>query len=103
MAIVLVILIYIAFQGSYIPHFCLLEEILHLKCSFCGLTHSFEELFQGNIVNAIKINYMSVGILLFFVLKETLNQFGKTKNIPMLENTFILFCLIQFIDSNIFS
>ena len=97
----LFIFLYVFFEGSYLPHICLFEEVLKIKCSFCNLTNSFEELFKGNFISAFQINLMSYVVILFFITKFILNYFKKISKTLILEKVFVLFCLVQFFISNI--
>lgn len=97
---ILGVLSYVYFRGSYIPHFCLFEELFNIKCSFCDLTYSFEQLIDGNIVNSLKINFLSCILFVFFGLSFIFKRFGYYKELRSLDNIFISLCLIQFLIKN---
>jgi len=98
---IIAIFFYVYFQGSYIPHFCLFETLLNIKCSFCDLTKSFEELFKGNFSESLKINFLSYVLILFFILKFIINHSNKINRNIILERAFIFLCLVQLFNANI--
>lgn len=99
--ILLLIPIYIIFKGSFIPHFCLLESILNLKCSFCGLTAALDELFIGNLNKAIKINFVSIILLLYFFIYIFLKKIKHLHGILLLDKILLFFCFFRFIICNL--
>ena len=96
------ILVFIVFEGSFIPHFCLFEKTLNLHCPFCGVTKSFEELLSLNFLEAFKLNFMSYGIILFFLLKYFFDLLEQPNYTLKLNTAFTFLCLIQFFKSNLF-
>jgi hypothetical protein len=98
---IIAIFLYVYFQGSYIPHFCLLETLFNIKCSFCDLTKSFEELFKGNFTESLRINFLSYALMLFFILKFIINHSNKINRNTILERGFIFLCLVQLFNANI--
>ena len=92
---------FIYLGGSYIPHFCLFEELFNLKCSFCDLTYSFEQLFKGNFKNSFKINFLSYGLIFFFMMTYVLKHFKRSKELNFLEKFFTTLCVVQFLINNI--
>jgi len=99
---ILFTLTYVKFGGASIPHFCLFEEFLDLKCSFCGITKSLEEILKLNLIEAFIINPLSLFVFLFFVLKFIFQYFQRLDKIILLERGFLIICLFQFIYSNEF-
>lgn len=94
------IVFFIKLEASYIPHFCLFEEFLDIKCSFCDLTKSFEELFKGEFINSLKINFLSYGLIIFFFFKFILEHKNRINSINKIEKVFIFLCLIQLFNAN---
>lgn len=98
--LILGIVFFIKLEASYIPHFCMFEKILDIKCSFCDLTRSFEELFKGELINSFKINFLSYGLIIFFFLKFILKHKNRIYSINKIEKVFIILCLIQLFNAN---
>jgi hypothetical protein len=92
---------FIYLGGSYIPHFCLFEELFNLKCSFCDLTYSLEQLFKGNFLDSFKINFLSYIIVFFFTMTYVLKRFKKLKELHFIEKIFTTLCVVQFLIKNI--
>ena len=99
--VVLIIIIYLYFEGSYLPHFCLFEKLLDLKCSFCDITSSYEEIINFNFFNAFKINFMSYVLIIYLLLNTLLNHFNLFKFIIKIDKIFFGLCIIQFFILNI--
>lgn len=91
-----VIGLYLYFKGAYIPHFCLFEKIIDLKCPFCGITRSFEEIIKLNFLSALKINFMSIVLLTFLIIKPILNYFNLFKAVLKADKVFFGLCILQF-------
>jgi len=98
---ILLIFLYVYFNGSSIPHFCIFEKLFDLKCPFCGITNSFEEILRFNFVNALKINFMSYALLLFLISKFLFNHFKLFQYTLKSDNVFFGLCLIQFFVLNV--
>jgi len=99
--VLLIIVIYLYFKGSYIPHFCLFEKLLDLKCSFCGITSSYEEIINLNFFTAFKINFMSYVLIIYLLLNTLLNHFNLFNYLIKIDKIFFGLCLIQFLILNI--
>ncbi len=94
--VILGIIIYLTFKGSYIPHLCLFENFLELKCPFCGITKSFEEIIKFNFLNAFKINFMSYFLIMYLVINSILNHYSLLKESIKMDKLFIGLCFVQF-------
>lgn len=99
--LILIIVIFIKLKGSYIPHFCLFEEFLNIHCPFCGVTKSFEEILNKNFLNAFRINFMSYGLIFYFLFKSIFDTFKLDWYTLKINEIFTFLCLIQFIRLNI--
>lgn len=95
------IVIFIELQGSRMPHFCLFEEFFNLHCPFCGVTKSFEEILNQNFIIAFKINFMSYGLIFFFLFKYIFEIFKLDIHTLKLNKIFTFLCLVQFLRSNL--
>lgn len=99
--LILLIIIFIELKGSNIFHFCLFEQLLNIHCPFCGLTKSFEEILNQNFLNAFKINFLSYGLIFFFLLKSIFEVFKLDTHILKLNKIFTFLCFVQFLKSNL--
>ncbi len=91
-----VLFAYITLQGSYIPHICLFDEILHLKCSFCGITHSFEQLLKGNVLRSVTSNILASFLIFHFLMSFIFSKTNRL-NLQSLNNrVFLVLVCIQF-------
>ena len=95
------IVLYILFKGAYIPHFCLIETFIGLKCSFCDITHSYDLIFEGQFLNALKVNFLSFGLIFYLSVNLILRQFNKMKNVLLMNKLFFIYCIVQFINVNL--
>jgi len=98
---ILLIIIFIKFEGSSVFHFCLFEQILNIHCPFCGLTKSFEEILNQNFLNAFEINFLSYGLIFFFLLKAIFEAFKLEAQILNLNKIFTFLVFVQFLKSNL--
>lgn len=46
---------------------CLFNKYLHLKCPGCGLTRAFKSIINFNLINAFKINILSIPLFLIVI------------------------------------
>ncbi|MBL6590631.1 MAG: DUF2752 domain-containing protein [Flavobacteriaceae bacterium] len=99
--ILVLIILYITLGGSHIPHFCIFEKVLNLKCSFCDLTKSIEQLFIGNFLNALSINFLSYALIVFLVSRYLLFEINKLKYVEVFDKLFLFLCVVQFIIVNV--
>jgi hypothetical protein len=69
----MIILFFLIFKNvlveflGYIPHFCLIDNVVGIECPVCGTTRAFCELSNGNLSNAYYLNATSILVALFFI------------------------------------
>jgi|SaaInlStandDraft_1057018.scaffolds.fasta_scaffold38183_3 hypothetical protein len=88
------------FGLSRVPHICLMEEVFNLNCSFCDMTLSFHKLLEFELLESIRINFLSISILFYFTIKYLFKRFNYLKKIIQLDYVFLVLCIIQFIIKN---
>ena len=95
------IYIYIKFGiASLIPHFCLVEKIINIKCPFCDLTKAFFFLINGEYKLALVHNMISYFLPIYLILFQVYKYFKLYKTILRIDFYFTLIIILQFIISN---
>lgn len=60
---------------------CLFKEIFNIPCSICGMTRAFKYILNGNFLLALKLNLLSVPLIIclivFYLLYFISNVFNK--------------------------
>lgn len=95
------IYVYIKFGiASLVPHFCLVEELINVKCPFCDLTKAFLFLINGEYKLALIHNMLSFFLPIYLILFQVSKYFKFYKKILRIDFYFTLIVIIQFIISN---
>jgi hypothetical protein len=98
--IVFCIFFYFALSLSYLPHFCIFEELLSFSCPFCNLTKAFEQLFLGNLKTAILTNPFCIIVPLYFLTETYFKYSNKLKSVRVLNKLFGLSALFNLLYIN---
>lgn len=88
------------FEFSSIPHLCLVEEVFDLHCSFCDMTLSFHKLFELKLLESLRINFLSVSLIFFLLIKYILKKYNRLNGIIQLDYCFLILCVVQFFFKN---
>jgi hypothetical protein len=95
------IYVYIKFEiASLVPHFCLVEEIINVKCPFCNLTKAFLFLINGEYKLALVHNMLSFFLPIYLIQFQVYKYFKLYKKILRIDFYFTLIIILQFIISN---
>lgn len=95
------IYVYINFGiPALVPHFCLVEELINIKCPFCGLTRAFFFLINGEFKLALIQNTLSFFLPIYLILFQVYKYFSFYKTILIIDFYFTLIVIFQFIISN---
>lgn len=95
------IYVYIKFGiASLIPHFCLVEGIINVKCPFCDLTKAFLFLINGEYKLALVHNMLSFFLPIYLILFQVYKYFKLYKKMLRIDFYFTLIIILQFIISN---
>lgn len=86
--------------ASLVPHFCLFEKIINIKCPFCDLTKAFLFISNGEYELALIHNILSFFLPIYLILFQVYKYFKLYKKILKIEFYFTLIIILQFIISN---
>lgn len=86
--------------ASLVPHFCLFEKLINIKCPFCGLTKAFIFILNGEYKLALIHNILSFFLPIYLILFQVSKYFKFYKKILRIDFYFTLIVIIQFIISN---
>jgi len=87
-------------MASIVPHFCLIEEVVNLKCPFCGLTKAFFLLLNGEYKLALINNTLSFFLPFYLIINQVYKYAKFYRTMIVLEFYFTIIIILQFIISN---
>ncbi len=58
---------YLILSGKFLVN-CMIKQILHISCPACGFTRAFRAIINGNILEAIQYNLLSIPVFLFLLI-----------------------------------
>lgn len=108
--LIIIIIICVSEITNY--RLCVFYNILGIPCYGCGLTRGILNILNGNILTAIKYNYLSVIIFIAYIVsfvwimydliskKNTFNEFLKSNFKYLIFISIILIVIAQIININ---